>query len=116
MELEKREIVWKFRVFPVSTSVDITAYQHGKNVLYFFYNIAQKNTKFLQWKRDGKFSVFIFSYVNMVLNQSACRIHKCYIIKLYIKHSVMLYYNVSDTFIFLVACTLSHEANTPYAV
>ena len=47
VELEKREIVWKFGVFLISTSVDITAYQDGKNVLYFFYNIAQENTKLL---------------------------------------------------------------------
>jgi hypothetical protein len=46
-ELGKREIVWKhdarnegrsvftqFRVFPVSTSVDITVYQYGKKFLY----------------------------------------------------------------------------------
>ena len=32
----------KFRVFPICTSVDITVYLYGKNVLYFFYNIAQK--------------------------------------------------------------------------
>ena len=61
-KLEKREIVWKydarrairraiyaqggafsqFRVFPIFTSVDITVYQYGKNVLYFFYNIAHR--------------------------------------------------------------------------
>ena len=35
----------QFRVFPISTSVDITVYQHGKNVLYLFYNIAQRNIK-----------------------------------------------------------------------
>ena len=51
--MEKREIVWKHDTrraecfhtissFPISTSVDITVYQFGKNVLYFFYNIAQK--------------------------------------------------------------------------
>ena len=61
MELEKGEIVWKhdarraeissfsnfskFRVFPISTSVDITVYPYRKNVLYFFYNIAQKEYK-----------------------------------------------------------------------
>ena len=28
--------------FPNFTSVDITVYQYGKNVLYFFYNIAQR--------------------------------------------------------------------------
>ena len=53
-KLGKREIVWKlcgncvftqFRVFPISTSVDITVYQYGKNVLYLFYNIAQRNIK-----------------------------------------------------------------------
>ena len=35
----------KFRVFPISTGADITVYQHGKNILYFFYNIAQKKYK-----------------------------------------------------------------------
>ena len=32
----------QFRVFPIFMSVDKTAYQYGKNVLYFFYNIAQR--------------------------------------------------------------------------
>ena len=52
-KLEKQEIAWKhdpagrsvftqFRVFPIFTSVDITVYQYGKNVLYFFHNIAQR--------------------------------------------------------------------------
>ena len=31
--------------FPNSTGVDITIYQYGKNVLYLFYNIAQRNIK-----------------------------------------------------------------------
>ena len=53
-KLGKREIVWKhggrsvftqFRVFPISTSVDITVYQYGKKVLYLFYGIAQRNIK-----------------------------------------------------------------------
>ena len=35
----------QFRVFPISTSVDITIYQYGKNVLYLFCNIAQRNIK-----------------------------------------------------------------------
>jgi hypothetical protein len=34
-----------FRVFPISTSVDITVHQYGENVLYIFYNIAQRNIK-----------------------------------------------------------------------
>ena len=65
----------------MSTSVDITVYLYGKNVLYFFYNTAQKNTKLLQWMSGGKFSVLTLSYVNPALNQSAIRIHKCYITK-----------------------------------
>ena len=52
-KFEKREIVWsvftQFRVFPIFTSVDVTVYQYGKNVLYFFYNIAQK-TLTEQWR------------------------------------------------------------------
>ena len=61
-KLGKREIVWKhdgwrvftqFRVFPTSTSVDRTVYQYGKNVLYLFYNIAQRNSK------ERNFSTFL---------------------------------------------------------
>ena len=37
-----RSVITLFRVFPIFTSVDITVYQCGKNVLYFFYNIAQR--------------------------------------------------------------------------
>jgi hypothetical protein len=40
---EGQSIFAQFRVFSISTSVDITVYQHGKNVLYLFYNIAQRN-------------------------------------------------------------------------
>ena len=35
-----RSVFTQFRVFPIFTSVDITVYQYGKSVLYFFYNIA----------------------------------------------------------------------------
>ena len=42
---EGRSVFTQFRVFPISTSVDITIYQYGKNVLYLFYNIAQRNIK-----------------------------------------------------------------------
>ena len=38
-----RRVSTKFLVFPISIRVDITVYQHGKNVLYFFHNIAQRN-------------------------------------------------------------------------
>ena len=70
-KLEKREIVWKnttlagrsvftqFRVFPIFTSVDITVYQYGKHVLYFFYNIAQR-TLTEEWQ--GIFRVDIELY------------------------------------------------------
>ena len=39
-----RSVFIQFRVFPIFTSVDITVYQYGKNVLYFFYNIAQRTS------------------------------------------------------------------------
>ena len=42
---EGRSVFTQYRVFPISTSVDITIYQYGKNVLYLFYNIAQRNIK-----------------------------------------------------------------------
>ena len=35
----------QFRVFLISSSVDITAYQYGKKII-FFYNIAQGNIKY----------------------------------------------------------------------
>ena len=37
-----RSVFTQFRVFPIFTNVDITVYKCGKNVLYFFYNIAQR--------------------------------------------------------------------------
>jgi hypothetical protein len=67
-----RSVFTQFRVFPISTSVDITIYQYGKNVLYLFYNIAQRNIKTV--------SVLTLSYINTALSQSAFRIYKCYII------------------------------------
>jgi hypothetical protein len=41
---EGRSVFTQFRVFPISTSVDITI-SIRKNVLYLFYNIAQRNIK-----------------------------------------------------------------------
>ena len=38
----RRNVFTQFRDFPIFTSVDITVYQYGKNVLYFFYNITQR--------------------------------------------------------------------------
>ena len=37
--------IGKTKNFPISTSDDITVYLYGKNVLYFFYNIAAKKYK-----------------------------------------------------------------------
>ena len=74
----------KLRVF--FSSIYITVYLYGKNVLYFFYNIAQKNTILLQWMSDGKISKLKLSYVDTALNQSAFNIHKCYIIMRYNEH------------------------------
>ena len=42
---EGRSVFTQFRVFPISNSVDITIYQYVKNVLYLFYNTAQRNIK-----------------------------------------------------------------------
>ena len=50
----------QFRVFPIFTSVVITVHQYGKNVLYLFYNIAQR-TSAEEWRE-------IFC-VNIELNQ-----------------------------------------------
>ena len=80
-----RSVFTQFRVFPIFTSVDITVYQYGKNILYFFYNIAQRTFT----ESGGKFSVLTLSYINTALSQSAFRIYKCYIIMLYIKYLSM---------------------------
>ena len=52
----------------ISTSVDLTVYQYGKN---FFHNIAHKKYKITS----------TLSYANTALSQSAFEIFKCYIIK-----------------------------------
>ena len=62
----------------------VLIYLYGKNALYFFYNITQKKPKLFQQMNNGKFSVFTSSDVNTALNQSAFRIHKRYIINIYI--------------------------------
>ena len=70
-KLGKREIVWKhdalrsvftqFRVFPIFTSVDITVYQYGKNVLYFFYNIAQR-TLTEEWREIFRVDIELYQH------------------------------------------------------
>ena len=83
---EGRSVFTQFRVFPISTSVDITIYQYGKNVLYLFYNIAQRNINKEIFRR---FRVDIELYQHgkrqsafnqRSKRQSAFRIYKCYII------------------------------------
>ena len=71
-----RSVFTQFRVFPIFTSVNITVYQYGKNVLYFFYNIAQR-TLTEEWREIFRVDVI---YINTALSQSAFRIYKCYII------------------------------------
>ena len=72
----RRSVFTQFRVFPIFTSVDITVYQYGKNVLYFFYNIAQR-TLTEEWRKIFRVDI------NTALSQSAFRIYKCYIIILH---------------------------------
>jgi hypothetical protein len=90
VELGKREIVWKhnvrrvdcFHTISSSPNFDITIYQYGKNVLYFFYNIAMSKARRIRkisvFTSGGKF--MLKSYINTPLSQSAFRIYKCYII------------------------------------
>ena len=80
VEAAGRSVFTQFRVFPIFTSVDITVYQYGKNVLYFFYNIAQR-TFTEEWREIFPcWHRVISGYINTALSQSAFRIYKCYII------------------------------------
>ena len=78
VEIGKTRNFTQFRVFPIFTSVDITVYQYGKNVLYFFYNIAQR-TLTEEWREIFRVDIILLSYINTALSQSAFRIYKCYI-------------------------------------
>ena len=51
----------QFRVFPIFTSVDITVYQYGKNVLYFFYNIAQR-TLTEEWREIFRVDIELYQH------------------------------------------------------
>ena len=51
----------QFRVFPIFTSVDITVYQYGKNVLYFFYNIAQR-TLTEKWREIFRVDIELYQH------------------------------------------------------
>jgi hypothetical protein len=108
---EGRSVFIQFRVFPTSTSVDITIYQYGKIFLYFFYNIAMSKARRIRknsvFTSGGKFPVLTLSYINTALSQSAFRIYKCYIIKCFIP----LLYNDSENKLFKL---LSASNNIPY--
>ena len=56
-----RSVFTQFRVFPIFTSVDITVYQHGKNVLYFFYNIAQR-TLTEEWREIFRVDIELYQH------------------------------------------------------
>ena len=47
--------------FPIFTSVDITVYQYGKNVLYFFYNIAQR-TLTEKWREIFRVDIELYQH------------------------------------------------------
>ena len=56
-----RSVFTQFRVFPIFTSVDITVYQYGKNVLYFFYNIAQRTLK-KEWREIFRVDIELYQH------------------------------------------------------
>jgi hypothetical protein len=58
----------QYRVFPMSTSVDITVYQYGKNVLYLFYNIAQRNIK-KEIFRLFRVDIELYQHLRLLANQ-----------------------------------------------
>ena len=79
--------------FPISTSVDITVYLHGKRFYISFIN-RTKMYKFTSMdERREIFRVYIeLCRLNTVLYQSVFRIHKCYIIN-QVQHSLSSYGN-----------------------
>ena len=56
-----RSVFTQFRVFPIFTSVDITVYQYGKNVLYFFHNIAQR-TLTEEWREIFRVDIELYQH------------------------------------------------------
>ena len=58
--MEKREKREKqFRIFPIFSSVNITVYQYGKDVLYSFYNIAQR-TLTEEWREIFRVDIELY--------------------------------------------------------
>ena len=56
-----RSVFTQFRAFPIFTSVDITVYQYGKNVLYFFYNIAHR-TLTEEWREIFRVDIELYQH------------------------------------------------------
>ena len=56
-------------------------YQYGKNVLYFFDDIAQR-TLTEEWREIFRVDIELY---HTALSQSAFRIYKCYIIKSFLR-------------------------------
>ena len=62
--LARRSVFTQFRIFPIFTSVDITVYQYGKNVLYFFYNIAQR-TLTEEWREIFRVDIELYQPISV---------------------------------------------------
>ena len=56
-----RSVFTQSRVFQIFTSVDIIVYQYGKNVLYFFYNIAQ-GTLTEKWREISRVDIELYQH------------------------------------------------------
>ena len=69
----------QFRVFPIFTSVDITVYQYGKNVLYFFYNIARR-TLTEEWREIFRVDIELYQHGSSPIS---------------VQNLQMVYYNIS---------------------
>ena len=57
----RRSVFTQFLIFPIFMSVDITVYQYGKNVLYFFYNIAQR-TLTEEWREIFRVDIELYQH------------------------------------------------------
>ena len=59
-----RSVFTQFLIFPIFMSVDITVYQYGKNVLYFFYNIAQ-TTLTEEWREIFRVDIELYPPISV---------------------------------------------------
>jgi hypothetical protein len=85
----------QYRVFPMSTSVDITVYQYEKNVLYLFYNIAQRNIK-KEIFRLFRVDIELYQHVRLLTNQRS-------------EFTNAILYNIND---FILNCLCQWAATT----